>query len=193
MGLIRIEEQISLTSISEHINSLAKESNRKGSAQGMLEARLLAGEATEVLRLVQLAVDTEAWVEGGRKKRNVLVNMISSLTGLATQGSITQQQTYDRELRRKIEDLVRTQQVEATTIEQMVTTLEQDEETLAGRLNQLQYMHQQDMTQLQRHNIRKHFGVQDLQAMKGILASVHSGIATPEQTIRFTARMKAGS
>jgi hypothetical protein len=63
---------------------------------------------------------------------------------------------------------------------------------LASKLYQLQNMHQQDMAQLQRHSIRKYFVTQDLQALKGILASIHSGFATPEQTIRFTARMKTG-
>jgi len=77
----------------------------------MLEARMLAGEATEVLQLIKMAVEGQmGHTRQSRQKRNVLGDIISSITGLATQDSISQQQAYDKELRRKMEELVRTQQ-----------------------------------------------------------------------------------
>jgi len=156
----------------------------------MLEARMLAGEATEVLQLIKMAV--EGQMGQSRQKRNVLGDIISSITGLATQDSISQQQAYDKELRRKMEELVRTQQAEANVIEQMVGNLALEEETLDGRLEQLQQQHKQDIAHMQQHMIRQFLVRQDIYALKNILASMQLGTATPEQVIRFTARMQTG-
>jgi len=190
--MVIVEERISLLSIGEHINMLAKDSSRKGNTQGMLEAKMLAGEAKDILRMIKTAVETEGQSRGRRDKRNVLGDIISSLTGLATQDSIMQQQAYDKELRRKMEELVRTQQVEANTIEKLLDDIAREEETLDGKISQLQHVHLRDMAHLQQHSIRKHMVAQDLQVMTDILASTYTGFATPAQIMRFTARMKGG-
>jgi ElaB/YqjD/DUF883 family membrane-anchored ribosome-binding protein len=193
IGEVNIEEKISLVSISSHIHALVKDSGRRGHVQGMLEARMLAGEAMEVLRITKLAVEEQQdHARNARQKRNVLGDIISSITGLATQDSISQQQAYDMELRRKMEELVRTQQAEANTIEQLVGNLVQEEETLDGKLDQLQQRHKQDIAHLQQHSVRQFLVRQDLTALKSILASMQLGTATPGQVIRFTARMQTG-
>jgi hypothetical protein len=185
-GDITILETVSLSGIKEHIMALLQDSGNRGHVQGMLEARMLAGEATEVLGLVQKAVKQEGSPGGHRFKRNILGDIISSLTGLA------QQETYDKELRRKMEDLIRTQQAEANTIEQMVMGITEEEESLDGRLNQQQQIHKQDIAFLQQHSTSKFFVTQDLQTLKHILTSLHTGHATPLQSIMFTAKIKAG-
>jgi hypothetical protein len=161
----------------------------------MLEARMLAGEAMEVLRITKMAVE-EKQGQGKRirQKRNVLGDIISSITGLATQDSIAQQQAYDKELRRKMEELVRTQEVEANTIEQMVGNMVQEEDTgtLDGRIDQLQQQHTQDIAHLHQHNTRQFLFKQDLTALKNILTSMQVGTATTEQVIRFTSRIQTG-
>ena len=190
-GDIAIQERIQLSGIEEHVTTLLKDSSRRGHAHGMLEARMMAGEAMEVLQLVQKEVLREqTWTN--RVKRNILGSIISSLTGLATQESIEQQRTYDKELRRKMEELVRTQQVEAHTIEQMVNDIAAEEETLDGRISQQQQMHQLDMAQLHQHNTRKYLVRQDMQALKDILASMHDRQATSNQRIRFMAKIQTG-
>jgi len=168
-GDISIQERIQLSSIEEHVAALLKDSSKRGHAHGMLEARMMAGEAMEVLQLVQKEVHREQTAGTSRVKRNILGTIISSLTGLATQESIEQQQTYDKELRRKMEDLVRTQQVEANTIEQMVNNIAEEEETLDGRISQQQHMHQLDMAQMHQYNTRKYLVRQDMQALTDIL------------------------
>jgi hypothetical protein len=158
----------------------------------MLEARMMAGAALEVLQLVQKEVLREQTAGTSRVKRNILGTIISSLTGLATQESIEQQQTYDKELRRKMEELVRTQQVEANTMEQMVNNIAAEEETLDGRISQQQQVHQLDMAQLHQHNTRKYLVRQDMQALLDILTSMHDRQATPNQRIRFMAKIQTG-
>jgi hypothetical protein len=167
-GDIAIQERIQLRGIEEHVTTLLKDSSRRGHAHGMLEARMMAGEAMEVLQLVQKEVLREQ-TGTNRVKRNILGSIISSLTGLARQESIEQQRTYDKELRRKMEELVRTQQVEAHAIEQMVNSIAAEEETLDGRISQQQQMHQLDMAQLHQHNTRKFLVRQDMQVLKDIL------------------------
>jgi len=191
-GDISIQERIQLLSIEEHVTALLKDSSRRGHAHGMLEARMMAGEAMEVLQLVQKEVYREQTAGTSRVKRNILGTIISSLTGLATQESIEHQQTYDKELRGKMEELVRTQQVEANTIEQMVNSIAAEEETLDGRISQQQHMHQLDMAQLHQYNTRKYLVRQDMQALMDILASMHDRQATPTQRIRFMAKIKTG-
>jgi hypothetical protein len=175
-----------LSGIEEHVTTLLKDSSRRGHAHGMLEARMMAGEAMEVLQLVQKEVLREQiWTN--RVKRNILGSIISSLTGLATQEAIEQQRTYDKELRRKMEELVRTQQVEAHTIEQMVNSIAAEEETLDGRISQQQQMHQLDISLTRKYLVR-----QDMQALKDILASMHDRQATSNQRIRFMAKIQTG-
>jgi len=191
--MVVVEERISLLSIGEHVNMLVKDNSRKGNAQGMLEAKMLAGEAKDILRMIKTVVETDGQRGGRRDKRNVLGDIISSLTGLATQDTIMQQQAYDKELRRKMEELVRTQQVEANTIEKLLDDIAREEETLDGKISQLQQVHLRDMAYLQQHGIRKHMVAQDLKVMTDILASTYTGFATPVQVMRFTARMKGGN
>jgi hypothetical protein len=191
-GDIVVQERIQLQGIEEHISALLKDSSRRGHAHGMLKARMMAGEAMEVLQLVQEEVINGQEAGESRVKRNIMGSIISSLTGLATQESIEQQQTYGKELRRKMEELVRTQQVEANTIEQIVNSIAAEEETHDGRISQQQQVHQLDIAQLHQYNTRKHLVRQDMQALKDILASMHSKQATTNQRIRFMAKMQRG-
>jgi tRNA C32,U32 (ribose-2'-O)-methylase TrmJ len=91
-----------------------------------------------------------------------------------------------------MEDLIRTQQSEANTIEQMVVGIMEEEESLDGRLSQQQQTHKQDVAFLQQHSTRKFFVTQDLRTLKHILTSMHTGYATPQQSIMYTAKIKAG-
>jgi hypothetical protein len=91
-----------------------------------------------------------------------------------------------------MEELIRTQQAEANTIEQMVMSITEEEESLDARLSQQQQIHKQDIAYLQQHSTRKFFVMQDLQTLKHILTSMHTGHATPSQSIMFTSKIKAG-
>ena len=188
VGEVKVVETVNLEWVGEHIVSLARENNRRGYTQGVLEARALASEATDVLKLVRVAVRKEEQSRASRHKRNILGDILSSLTGLATQDSLKQQQTYDRELRRKMEALVREQQVEANIIEKLVYNITQEEETMDGRIDQLQATHQRDIYALQQHSARMGIVRQDMKVIQDILVSTQTGTATAEQGIKFTAR-----
>jgi len=152
-------------------------------------ARTVAGEALEMLKAIQQAAGSNNTADGRiRRKRNILGDIISSITGLATIDTVHKQEQHDRDLRSRIESIMNMQKQEANDIGSILGNITQEEEALHEQVINLRRRHVQDIKYMHKHNLRLMLVQTDINTMRDILTSMLDGAATARQTARFMTR-----
>ena len=180
--------------INKHIHYLIQEGAEHGQMHSVWAARTVAGEALEMLKAIQQAAGSSNTTDARlRRKRNILGDIISSITGLATIDTVHKQEQHDRDLRSRIESIMNLQKQEANDIGSILGNITQEEEALQEQITNLGHRHTKDVRHMHKHNLRLMLVQADISTMRDILMSMQDGIATVRQTARFMTRTSTDS
>lgn len=184
-----------MKNVHKHIQMLVMEAEEGENMYLVMEGKREASRALGIFQLLENLVTKEEIVQqqGRRMKRNILGDIISSITGLATTETITRQIRYDKDLRTRIEKLMRAQQEEVNGLERVMSNITMDEEALHDSIVNIQQRHNDDVRRAAKHRLRMSLVEQDIDMLHDIVLSMFDGTTSPEQTARFSARISTTS
>ena len=121
-----------------------------------------------------------------RVKRNVLGDLIHSLTGLATEDQLQQQSRIDTEIRDRVKDTLTRQVTFEKTISTLYSNLSREEEMIQQRLDMLQTQRSKDKSQQTRARTLAHIALEDIQDLEDVLEAIWTGQVNARHSVKLS-------
>lgn len=201
-GILYTQETVNVARIQQHMVTWLREVERSTdsldrlmAAKVMREANLmlttLLKEARADLSQFQIGRDSPTPASGYdnmyvRHKRNILGDILHTLTGVATDDELHKQMKIDEEIREKIAATLNRQITYEKTLAYTYANLSKEEEKLHERVDEMARKHALEKSKTRKMTALHDIAMDDIRELEDILATVKTGEANTRHAIKLS-------
>jgi hypothetical protein len=193
-SIVHIQETINVQRIHAHLYTWAKEASTSDKLIKLIAAKAMR-ETDMRLRTLQLytgyslsdrpfTMDTTN--QHNRFKRNILGDLIHSITGLATDDELKKQMRIDEEIRNKISSTLTRQVSFEKTLATVYSNLTKEEEMMERKLEELIIQRKQDKYHLIRLMTLSKIAQDDMEDLEDVIDGIRNGHLNTRHSLKLS-------
>ena len=197
--LVHISDYYNVGKIHDHLQAWAKEAATSPDKITKLLAARYLRQTDKLLQVMGQKMDEgliNPRIEDNylddrhvRQKRNILGDLIHTMTGLATDDELKKQMKIDEEIRDRIVTTLNRQVSFEKTLANIYSNLSREEETLYKRIHEVEMKGKSDRAHILRIQALMNIAKDDIQDLEDLLEAITTGRANTRHAMKMTQKL----